>query len=70
MSVRREKPHLMCLFQRANRRISCNFVCVHVFSWTEVIKTAVDDLKKSGAPMRLSLPPGGGAGGAPFSPSP
>lgn len=35
--------------------------------WTEVIKTAVDDLKKSGAPMRLTLPPG--SGGAPFSPS-
>ncbi|XP_073340851.1 rho guanine nucleotide exchange factor 1 isoform X4 [Pagrus major] len=35
--------------------------------WTEVIKTAVDDLKKSGAPMRLTLPPG--TGGAPFSPS-
>ncbi|XP_054869613.1 rho guanine nucleotide exchange factor 1b isoform X3 [Amphiprion ocellaris] len=36
-------------------------------TWTEVIKLAVDDLKKSGAPMRLPLPPGGG--GAPFSPS-
>ncbi|XP_023265130.1 rho guanine nucleotide exchange factor 1 isoform X2 [Seriola lalandi dorsalis] len=36
-------------------------------TWTEVIKTAVDDLKKSGTPMRLTLPPGGG--GAPFSPS-
>ncbi|XP_059194618.1 rho guanine nucleotide exchange factor 1b isoform X3 [Centropristis striata] len=36
--------------------------------WTEVIKTAVDDLKKSGAPMRLSVPPGGG-GGAPLSPT-
>ncbi|XP_041799396.1 rho guanine nucleotide exchange factor 1b isoform X3 [Chelmon rostratus] len=35
--------------------------------WTDVIKTAVDDLKKSGAPMRLTLPPG--SGGAPFSPS-
>ncbi|KAM8735568.1 rho guanine nucleotide exchange factor 1 isoform 3-T3 [Acanthopagrus schlegelii] len=35
--------------------------------WTEVIKAAVDDLKKSGAPMRLTLPPGGG--GAPLSPS-
>ncbi|XP_035527584.1 rho guanine nucleotide exchange factor 1b isoform X7 [Morone saxatilis] len=35
--------------------------------WTDVIKTAVDDLKKSGAPMKLTLPPG--AGGAPFSPS-
>lgn len=33
--------------------------------WTEVIKTAVDDLKKSGAPMKLTLP----SGGAPFSPS-
>ncbi|XP_030013096.1 rho guanine nucleotide exchange factor 1 isoform X2 [Sphaeramia orbicularis] len=36
-------------------------------TWTDVIKDAVDDLKKSGAPMRLSLPPGGG--GPPFSPS-
>ncbi|XP_071326342.1 rho guanine nucleotide exchange factor 1 isoform X3 [Trachinotus anak] len=36
-------------------------------TWTEVIKSAVDDLKKSGAPMRLTLPPGGG--GPPFSPS-
>ncbi|XP_029927673.1 rho guanine nucleotide exchange factor 1 isoform X3 [Myripristis murdjan] len=36
-------------------------------TWTEVIKTAVDDLKRSGAPMKLVLPPGGG--GAPFSPS-
>ncbi|XP_044064706.1 rho guanine nucleotide exchange factor 1b isoform X3 [Siniperca chuatsi] len=35
--------------------------------WTDVIKSAVDDLKKSGAPMRLTLPPGGG--GAPFSPT-
>uniref|UniRef100_UPI0037E7C6E4 rho guanine nucleotide exchange factor 1 isoform X1 n=2 Tax=Semicossyphus pulcher TaxID=241346 RepID=UPI0037E7C6E4 len=35
--------------------------------WTEVIKTAVDDLKKSGAPMRMTLPPG--SGGAPFSPT-
>ncbi|XP_068180790.1 rho guanine nucleotide exchange factor 1 isoform X3 [Antennarius striatus] len=35
--------------------------------WSEVIKSAVDDLKKSGAPMRLTLPPG--SGGAPFSPS-
>ncbi|XP_036929789.1 rho guanine nucleotide exchange factor 1b isoform X4 [Acanthopagrus latus] len=35
--------------------------------WTEVIKAAVDDLKKSGAPMRLTLPPEGG--GAPLSPS-
>lgn len=33
-----------------------------------MIKSAVDDLKKSGAPMRLTLPPGGG--GPPFSPSP
>ncbi|XP_028325742.1 rho guanine nucleotide exchange factor 1 isoform X3 [Gouania willdenowi] len=39
-------------------------------TWTEVIKSAVDDLKKSGAPMRLSLPPGGGGGGGfPLSPS-
>lgn len=38
-----------------------------MYSWTDVIKTAVDDLKKSGAPMRLTLPPGGG--GAPFSPT-
>ncbi|XP_063735902.1 rho guanine nucleotide exchange factor 1b isoform X2 [Eleginops maclovinus] len=36
--------------------------------WTDVIKNAVDDLKKTGAPMRLSLPPGGG--GLPFIPSP
>ncbi|XP_039973615.1 rho guanine nucleotide exchange factor 1b isoform X2 [Xiphias gladius] len=36
-------------------------------TWTDVIKSAVDDLKKSGAPMRLTLPPG--SGGAPFSPS-
>uniref|UniRef100_A0A8D0A4P4 Rho guanine nucleotide exchange factor (GEF) 1 n=1 Tax=Sander lucioperca TaxID=283035 RepID=A0A8D0A4P4_SANLU len=35
--------------------------------WTDVIKSAVDDLKKSGAPMRLTLPPG--SGGPPFSPS-
>ncbi|XP_029306954.1 rho guanine nucleotide exchange factor 1 [Cottoperca gobio] len=35
--------------------------------WTGVIKTAVDDLKKSGAPMRLTLPHG--SGGAPLSPS-
>lgn len=40
---------------------------VYVYSWTEVIKSAVDDLKKSGAPMKLTLPLGGG--GAPFSPS-
>ncbi|XP_037641902.1 rho guanine nucleotide exchange factor 1b isoform X6 [Sebastes umbrosus] len=33
--------------------------------WTDVIKTAVDDLKKSPAPMRLTLPPGG----SPLSPS-
>ncbi|XP_034410368.1 rho guanine nucleotide exchange factor 1b isoform X3 [Cyclopterus lumpus] len=33
--------------------------------WTEVIKSAVDDLKKSEAPMRLALPPGG----ALFSPT-
>lgn len=36
-------------------------------TWTEVIKSAVDDLKKSGAPMKLTLPPGGG--GPPFSPT-
>ncbi|XP_022053706.1 rho guanine nucleotide exchange factor 1b isoform X2 [Acanthochromis polyacanthus] len=36
-------------------------------AWTDVIKSAVGDLKNSGAPMRLPLPPGGG--GAPFSPS-
>ncbi|CAG6014897.1 unnamed protein product [Menidia menidia] len=35
--------------------------------WTDVIKAAVDDLKKSGAPMRLTLPPESGV--APFSPS-
>nr|XP_020445749.1 rho guanine nucleotide exchange factor 1 isoform X3 [Monopterus albus] len=35
--------------------------------WTDVIKLAVDDLKKSGAPMKLQLPPGGGV--PPFSPS-
>ncbi|XP_030605191.1 rho guanine nucleotide exchange factor 1 [Archocentrus centrarchus] len=35
-------------------------------TWTEVIKKAVDDLKKAGAPMKLTLPPG--AGGPPFSP--
>ncbi|XP_070767397.1 rho guanine nucleotide exchange factor 1 isoform X2 [Enoplosus armatus] len=35
--------------------------------WTDVIKSAVDDLKKSGAPIRLSLPLGGG--GVPFSPT-
>ncbi|XP_078108623.1 rho guanine nucleotide exchange factor 1 isoform X4 [Sander vitreus] len=35
--------------------------------WTDVIKSAVEDLKKSGAPMRLTLPPG--SGGPPFSPS-
>ncbi|XP_049587413.1 rho guanine nucleotide exchange factor 1 isoform X8 [Syngnathus scovelli] len=29
--------------------------------WTNVIKQAVDDLKKSGAPMRIPLPPGSGA---------
>ncbi|XP_068426056.1 rho guanine nucleotide exchange factor 1 isoform X2 [Clinocottus analis] len=29
--------------------------------WTELIKSAVDDLKKSGTPMRLTLPTGGGA---------
>ncbi|XP_075965576.1 rho guanine nucleotide exchange factor 1 isoform X2 [Anarhichas minor] len=33
--------------------------------WTEVIKSAVDDLKKSGGSMKLTLPPGG----APFSPT-
>ncbi|KAK9514064.1 hypothetical protein VZT92_027553 [Zoarces viviparus] len=33
--------------------------------WTEVIKSAVDDLKKSAASMRLTLP----LGGAPFSPT-
>ncbi|XP_067365124.1 rho guanine nucleotide exchange factor 1 isoform X2 [Channa argus] len=37
-------------------------------SWTEVIKTAMDDLKKSGAPtMRLPLPLGSGV--PPFSPT-
>ncbi|XP_071400345.1 rho guanine nucleotide exchange factor 1 isoform X1 [Centroberyx affinis] len=36
-------------------------------TWTDVIKSAVDDLKRSGTPMRLVLPPGGG--GSPFSPS-
>ncbi|XP_040899554.1 rho guanine nucleotide exchange factor 1b isoform X4 [Toxotes jaculatrix] len=36
-------------------------------TWTDVIKAAVDDLKKSGAPMRLTLPSGGGV--PPFSPS-
>ncbi|XP_077432253.1 rho guanine nucleotide exchange factor 1 isoform X2 [Vanacampus margaritifer] len=30
--------------------------------WTNVIKSAVDDLKKSGAPMRIILPPGSGHG--------
>ncbi|XP_041843084.1 rho guanine nucleotide exchange factor 1b isoform X2 [Melanotaenia boesemani] len=35
-------------------------------TWTDVIKSAVDDLKKSGSP-KLSLPPGGG--GVPFSPT-
>ncbi|XP_057689750.1 rho guanine nucleotide exchange factor 1b isoform X4 [Corythoichthys intestinalis] len=33
--------------------------------WTNVIKSAVDDLKKSGAPMRITLPPGSGAGLSP-----
>ncbi|XP_055083528.1 rho guanine nucleotide exchange factor 1b isoform X1 [Periophthalmus magnuspinnatus] len=33
-------------------------------TWTEVIKTAVDDLKKSGAPMKLTLP----SVGVPYSP--
>ncbi|XP_053736300.1 rho guanine nucleotide exchange factor 1b isoform X4 [Synchiropus splendidus] len=37
--------------------------------WTEAIKAAMEDLKKSGTPMRLSLPPGGGGGGGPASPS-
>ncbi|KAM3613684.1 uncharacterized protein V6R79_003531 [Siganus canaliculatus] len=35
--------------------------------WTEVIKSAVDDLKKSGGSKGLTLPSGGG--GPPFSPS-
>ncbi|XP_034729099.1 rho guanine nucleotide exchange factor 1b isoform X1 [Etheostoma cragini] len=35
--------------------------------WTDVIKSAVDDLKKSGAPTRLTLPLG--SGGASLSPS-
>ncbi|XP_077454567.1 rho guanine nucleotide exchange factor 1 isoform X2 [Stigmatopora argus] len=30
--------------------------------WTNVIKSAVDDLKMSGAPMRITLPLGSGAG--------
>ncbi|XP_045899903.1 rho guanine nucleotide exchange factor 1b isoform X4 [Micropterus dolomieu] len=34
--------------------------------WTDVIKSAVDDLKKSGAPLKLPLPL---VGGAPFSPT-
>ncbi|XP_051920946.1 rho guanine nucleotide exchange factor 1b isoform X4 [Hippocampus zosterae] len=34
--------------------------------WTNVIKSAVDDLKRSGAPMRITFPPGSGAG---FNPS-
>ncbi|XP_065813665.1 rho guanine nucleotide exchange factor 1 isoform X5 [Labrus bergylta] len=34
--------------------------------WTDVIKTAVDDLKKTGTPLKLTLPPG--SGGPPFSP--
>ncbi|CAK6977110.1 rho guanine nucleotide exchange factor 1b [Scomber scombrus] len=40
-------------------------------TWTEVIKSAMDDLKKSGAPMKLALPPGGAVGvtPAPLSPS-
>uniref|UniRef100_A0A8C4DBD6 Rho guanine nucleotide exchange factor (GEF) 1 n=1 Tax=Dicentrarchus labrax TaxID=13489 RepID=A0A8C4DBD6_DICLA len=49
------------------KMMNCNLICVCVYRWTDVIKTAVDDLKKSGAPMKLTLPPG--AGGAPFSPS-
>lgn len=39
-------------------------MCLH--SWTDVIKSAVDDLKKSGAPLKLPLPL---VGGAPFSPT-
>ncbi|KAM4600489.1 rho guanine nucleotide exchange factor 1 isoform 3-T4 [Polymixia lowei] len=35
--------------------------------WTDVIKKAVDDLKLSGAPMKLVLPPVGD--GSPYSPS-
>ncbi|XP_056142083.1 LOW QUALITY PROTEIN: rho guanine nucleotide exchange factor 1b [Lampris incognitus] len=36
-------------------------------TWTDVIKSTVDDLKLSGAPMKLPLLPGGG--GPPFSPT-
>ncbi|XP_053182343.1 rho guanine nucleotide exchange factor 1b [Scomber japonicus] len=39
-------------------------------TWTEVIKSAMDDLKKSGATMKLALPPGAvGSNTAPLSPS-
>lgn len=55
------------LRSKGSQRTNKNVVFVYVCSWTEVIKSAVDDLKKSGAPMRLSLPLGGA--GAPFSPS-
>ncbi|XP_063343034.1 rho guanine nucleotide exchange factor 1b isoform X3 [Pelmatolapia mariae] len=38
-------------------------------SWTQVIKKAVDDLKKSGStPKKLTVAPGGGVVGPPFSP--
>lgn len=36
-------------------------------TWTDVIKSAVDDLKRSGTSLRLSIPPGGGI--SPLSPS-
>uniref|UniRef100_A0A7N8XRE6 Rho guanine nucleotide exchange factor (GEF) 1 n=1 Tax=Mastacembelus armatus TaxID=205130 RepID=A0A7N8XRE6_9TELE len=45
----------------------CYFCLYLRFRWTDVIKLAVDDLKKSGTTLRLQLPPVGG--GAPFSPS-
>ncbi|KAM8846553.1 rho guanine nucleotide exchange factor 1 isoform 7-T8 [Synchiropus picturatus] len=35
--------------------------------WTEAIKAAMEDLKKSGTPMRLTLPPGGGGPASPSS---
>lgn len=65
MSERNTQPKHVCFRRLIIGWIVIEIVCVH--SWTEVIKAAVDDLKKSGAPMRLTLPPEGG--GAPLSPS-
>lgn len=54
-----------CWAKTANQWTVTPFLCIS--SWTEVLKSTIEELKKSGPSSMLSVPPGGGGG--PLSPT-